>query len=118
MFKNLIIRNFSVNGFGRVLTGPKNEKLVKNLKEGDSVLTPYGKATITKIKVKVVENQYNEMVELNKMLITPNHPIEIFGQEFLPRHTNNIKFHKCNELFDFELDKYHILTINGINVKF
>lgn len=110
------IRRFSVDGFGRVLVGNKVEKLVKNLREGDNVLTPYGLSKILRIEKREVVNGYYEMVEMNRMLITPDNMVEIYGEWTLPRDVKKINFVKCDCLYDLELDRHKVVTINGNNV--
>jgi len=110
-------RRFAVDGFGRVKTGPKMEKLVKNLKKGDEVLTPYGPAKILEVTKQNIPNGFYEMAEFNQMLITPNHPIKIYDEWTLPKEVQEIKFAKCQAIYSVKIDKYHILTINGNNIQ-
>jgi len=109
-------RNFAIDGYGRVKTGLATEKLVKNMKVGDEVLTPHGSAKITHVNKKYTFTGYYELVELNKMLITPEHPIYIYDSWELPKEIKKIEFVKCTELYSFELDKYHVMTVNGNNI--
>ena len=111
------LRSFAVDGFGRVKTAQNAEKLVKNMKIGDQVLTPHGPAKVTNIDKKYTFTGYCELVELNKMLITPDHPIMIYDAWELPKDLKKVEFLKCIELYSFELDKYNVLTINGNNIR-
>ena len=110
-------RSFAVDGFGRVPIGHKTEKLVKNLKEGDEILTPYGIDKIKSITKYNPSTGFAELVEFNKMLITPNHPIKIYDEWILPKEVKEIKFRNCQEMFTFKLNKYDVITINGNNIK-
>lgn len=105
-----------VDGFGRVPISPKLEMLVKSLKKGDSILTPFGSATIKCVLKSKVHQGFLEMTEFNKMLIIPNHPIQIYGEWTLPKEVKEIKFLQCQSLYSFILDKHHIMTINGNNI--
>lgn len=105
------------DGFGRVLIGNKCEKLVKNIQEGDEILTPYGMDKIKSITRFCPNVGYIEVVELNRMLITPEHEIKIYDEWIFPKEMKEIKFMRCSEMFSFKLDKYDVLTINGNNVK-
>ena len=119
MLRNLFqqVRNFSVDGFGRVNVGRGLEKLVKNLRVGDEVMTPQGKARIVNINKKDVVNGFYEMVEFNKMLITQDHEIMIYDEWTLPKDVKKVEFVKCVSLYDFELDNYKIMTVNGNNIR-
>jgi len=119
MLRNLFqqVRNFSVDGFGRVNVGRGLEKLVKNLRVGDEVMTPQGKARIVNINKKDVMNGFYEMVEFNKMLITQDHEIMIYDEWTLPKDVKKVEFVKCVSLYDFELDNYKIMTVNGNNIR-
>ena len=119
MLRNLFqqVRNFSVDGFGRVNVERGLEKLVKNLRVGDEVMTPQGKARIVNINKKDVVNGFYEMVEFNKMLITQDHEIMIYDEWTLPKDVKKVEFVKCVSLYDFELDNYKIMTVNGNNIR-
>ena len=99
--KSLFIRKFSIDGFGyESSTG----KRIKDLKVGD----------IIKEKTKT---GFCEMTGFNKMLITPDHPILIYGEWTKPREVKEIKFVNCRELYDIVLNKHHVITINGNNIR-
>jgi len=106
-----------VDGYGRVNVGRGLEKLVKNLRVGDEVMTPQGVARIVDIDKKEIKNGYYEMVEFNKMLITQDHEIMIYDEWTLPKDVKKVEFVKCCSLYDFELDKNKIMTINGNNIR-
>lgn len=116
MLRNLQRRFFSIDGFGKVLIGKNLEKAVRFLKEGDQVLTPQGEAIITKISKTKTATGYFEMAEFNKMRITGDHLIEIYGEWTPAKDVQKVNFVKCGELYSFELDRHHVLTINGNNI--
>jgi len=122
MLKNIRIflkpncRNF-VDGYGRVPIGNKTEKLVKNLQEGDEVLTPFGIDKIKSITRFYPHTGFAEMVEYNKMLITPEHPIKIHDEWHFPSDFKDVNFYNCSILYKIKLHKYNELTINGNNIK-
>lgn len=109
-------RSFAVDGFGRVPIGNKSEKLVKNLNKGDTIITPYGPDTVREI-IKFTPNGFSFVVEFNKMLITPNHPIKIYDEWSLPKEVKAVKTVQCGEMYDIKLEKYDVLTVNGNNIK-
>ena len=114
--KNHFIRHFSVGGFGRALIGNNKEKLVKNLCEGDNLLTPLGPAKIMKVIKKDIPLGYLEMVELNKMQVTPEHPVYMYDEWVLAQDIQKVAFVKCSTVYSFILDKHHIMTVNGNNI--
>lgn len=116
MFRQLQRRFFSVDGFGRVPIGNKIDKLVKELQIGDEILTPFGNAKILEINMTPVSFGYAELVELNRMLISPTHPIKIYDEWLLPKEVKKPKLTKCYILYSFKLDNHHIMTINGNNI--
>jgi len=111
------IRKFSVDGFGRVKIGLKSEKLVKKLEKGDEVFTPYGPDKIKNIEKIPLAYGFGELVELNKMLISPENPVKIFDEWTLPKEVKKVEFVKCRSLYSISLEKYDTITINGNNVK-
>jgi len=116
MLRNLQKRFFSVDGFGKVLIGKNIEKAVRFLTEGEKILTPYGEATITKISKTKIATGFYELAEFNKMRITGDHFIQIYGEWTPAKEVQKINFVKCSELYSFKLDKHHVMTINGNNI--
>ena len=112
--KSLFIRKFSIDGFGyESSTG----KRIKDLKVGDIIKTPYGESTIINIIKEKTKTGFCEMTGFNKMLITPDHPILIYEEWTKPREVKEIKFVNCRELYDIVLNKHHVITINGNNIR-
>ena len=111
---NIMIRNFSIDGY---CYESSTGKRIKELKIGDLVKTPYGEASIVNIIKEKTHSGFCEMAKFNKMLITPEHHILIYDEWTKPKEVKEIKFVKCKELYDIVLDKYHVITINGNNIK-
>jgi len=106
-----------IDGFGRVPVGNNTEKLVKNIKQGDKVLTPYGIDTVKSITKYFPETALVNMSEFNKMLITPEHPIKIYDEWVLPTEVKESDVCICSTLYRIHLEKYDTITVNGNNIK-
>jgi len=105
-----------INGLSRVTIGNKQEKFIKDIQLGDLLKTPYGIAKVRGIIRKEIPHGFIELAELNKMLIIPNHPIQIYEEWTKPNDVTKINFVKCDCLYGLILDKHHVITVNGNNV--
>lgn len=61
---------------------------------------------------------YTNMLSLNGMKVTPWHPIRINdkGTWNFPAKIGTVILVECDYVYNFVLDKHHIMTINGIDV--
>jgi len=55
-----------------------------------------------------------QLVEINKLLITPWHPVRINNQWKFPYHLGPTTERNCSAVYNFVLETKHIMIINGI----
>jgi hypothetical protein len=124
------------DGFGYVeMADTPYLKMVKDIVKGDKIRNLDGNvATVVCVLKTKIKNGSTDMIILNKLRITPWHPIRYSEEWVIP-----FKFsEKCDNLYiskwefpsnikestrvhidyvyDFILDKHHIVTINGIDI--
>jgi hypothetical protein len=105
------------DGFGNIET-PDGKRLVKHIQEGDYLSTPEGPARVICVIKSLVPNGCTDLVELNGMYITPWHPIRVNGKWYYPCEYSGgiLDMTTCEYVYDFVLDKGHIVNINGNEV--
>jgi len=93
-----------------------SSQLVQNLKRGDLVSTPSGKAAEVLCVLKTIcAGNVADLVELeNNLLITPYHPVRIQNQWTFPCTLSQPKKMTCDAVYSFILKDEHVMIINGI----
>lgn len=106
-----------IDGNGTVkLVGGKT-KLVKELLKGDKIINTDGNvATIRCVIMTKILDGFTPLLSLNGMKITPWHPINLGGFWMFPADVGNVMTMKCDYVYNFVLDKHHIMTVNGVDV--
>jgi len=89
--------------------------LVQNLKRGDLVSTPSGKAAEVLCVFKTIcAGNVADLVELeNNLLVTPYHPVRIQDQWTFPCNLSQPKKMTCDAVYSFILKDEHVMIING-----
>eukprot|EP01022_Parablepharisma_sp_SALTPOND_P021034 TRINITY_DN3995_c0_g1_i1.p1 TRINITY_DN3995_c0_g1~~TRINITY_DN3995_c0_g1_i1.p1 ORF type:complete len:727 (+),score=59.40 TRINITY_DN3995_c0_g1_i1:185-2182(+) len=90
-------------------------KYVKDLVKNDEVVGKCGKAKVVCLVVFPVK-KVMEYVEINKVKLTPKHPIKVGGVWRHPNDVKEIKKGYFEYIYNVVLDKNHVLEINGIEV--
>merc|ERR1719433_1544700 len=91
-----------------------SKRLVRNLRKGDLVQTPKGKASIRCI-IKTVVAPSTELVQLESgLLLTPWHPVKHKGEWTFPATIASITEQKCDAVYSFILDQHHSMIIEGV----
>ena len=90
---------------------------VENLKKGDVIKNSNGNvSTIICVIKTIIKNGECFMVTLpDGTVVTPYHPIDIGGGWMFPIKVAEPVMTKCEYIYNFVLDKHHIITINDVN---
>lgn len=106
-----------VDGDGLVQIFLGNCKKVSELKKGDYIINSDGNvAKIVCIIKTAIENNQIDMVSMNGIKITPYHPVRVSSKWYHPINLGTpIPVH-CDWVYNFVLDKHHIITINDVDV--
>merc|ERR1719229_1173290 len=91
------------DGHNRALLADGSSVLVKDLKQGDEVLTPNGPASIVCI-VKTLVGPETELCQVGDLLLTPWHPIMHEGAWTFPNDVAEQKTVPCEAVYSFVLD--------------
>ena len=92
---------------------------VKDIKKGDEVWTPDGPAKVlcvVRTECLIPEPGKAELVEIGKLVITPNHPIKLGDVWKFPKNVMNVQVLDCGAVYSFVLDQGHVVEIEGIQV--
>ena len=90
-------------------------KFVKNIKKGDTVLTPSGLANVLCVVKSYCKNNKEYLVSFKEGLcITQWHPILINGEWKYPATQELMKCMDCEAVYSLVLDVGHIVYINNI----
>lgn len=93
-------------------------KAVKNISQGDNVMTSERKSTKV---VCVLKHQCKggviKLVEFQAggLLITPYHPVRIQDKWYFPNDLGEAKEYSCDLVFNFVLQEDHIMQVNGVD---
>merc|ERR1719273_2403760 len=90
--------------------------MVKDLKKGDSIWTPGGKATVLCVVKTNMPTGKCDLVSLPKsdLLLTPWHPVRLKGVWKFPADVSCITTQKCDAVYSFVLDSQHVMVINNV----
>jgi hypothetical protein len=106
-----------VDGDGYVKIENGQIKKIYYLKKGDKIINSDGNvATIVCVIKTKVKNGSTSMLSLNQMKVTPFHPIRIDNKWRFPANVGKIRNYNSKYVYNFVLDKHHIMTINGIDI--
>jgi len=110
------IGNGCFHGDCSVLMKNGTQKLVKNIRKGDIIMSPNGPSTVLCTIEFPCKDSKTDLVELEGgLLLTPYHPIRIHGKWNFPCEIAPVlSSRNCHSVFTFVLDKIHIMKINGI----
>ena len=91
------------------------KKQVKAIQKGDKIRSEGGISTvIATIEIISIE-KYIPLVELQGgLLITPKHPVKMFGEWFKPQELGEVRLRKCDKVYNFVMNEGHSMEINGI----
>jgi hypothetical protein len=90
---------------------------VSSLKKGDQIKNNNGDvATIVCVIKTNIRNGYTDMLSIGKLKVTPWHPIKIDGKWKFPADVGVIEPVKCDYVYNFVLDRCHVMTVSGIDV--
>jgi len=103
------------SGEGQIDT-PCGKWFVKEIRANDIVLTPTGPARVHCVIKSKIRGGLYKLVNINGLLITEWHPVRINGKWYFPKEYPLGKFdeYRCEYVYDFVLDKGHIVIINGV----
>lgn len=102
------------DGNGRVKMATCPDVLVKNLKKGDMILNSDGDVAMVVCIIKTIVKHGNlPMVLINGLRVTPYHPIKHNGKWVHPCTIKEPTVVHCDTIYNFVLDKHHIITINN-----
>jgi len=108
--------NVCFDGNCQVLMGDKSLKKVENIKKGDLIYTPNGDVAQIECVVKTCcANSKASLVELEGgLFVTPWHPVRLNGVWKFPSDIGIQKERDCPAVYNFVLDKEHVIMINGV----
>jgi Mg-chelatase subunit ChlD len=91
---------------------------VHEVRSGDYVYSPMNTNKFTKVVcvLKLKINKKIRMCNINDMLITPYHPININNEWKFPYYLTEPILNEIDYVYDFVLESGHIIEINEINV--
>lgn len=91
------------------------KKYAYNIKIGDIVATPTGSAHVTHILICNPNKEFVSFVHFTSGLsIMPYHPIHFGGKWIFPTSIAYPMAFRCDKLYNFVLDKDHIIIANDI----
>jgi hypothetical protein len=108
-------------GDSEVLLSNNGVKLIEEVRQGDFVKTPSGTAVVICVTKTFCANNQTILVNMkNGLRVTPYHPIRYnnewqFPAKLLEDGNNSIDMsnQECNIVYNFVLNKDHIMIING-----
>jgi hypothetical protein len=103
-------------GNNKVLMGDNTRKLVKQVKRGDIVKTSEGNATVTCVVKTVCKDNLTELSVIDKLIVTPWHPIKYNNVWTFPQNVNPARIKQCEAVYSFILDKIHVMIIEDYEV--
>lgn len=91
-------------------------KRVDRLLKDDWVMTPNGSATrvICVLKTECANQETLLCTLKGDLVITPYHPIRREGQWYFPSTLAPVQLLPCSAVYNFVLEKEHIMVINGV----
>jgi hypothetical protein len=105
-----------VDGFGRVEVANGSVSLVKDLVKGDVLISDGQLASIVCIIKTKIKSGYIDMLSINGMKVTPWHPIRINNKWDFPANIGTLIPVNCDYVYNFVLDKHHIMHIGGTDI--
>ena len=84
------------------------------LRRGDLVWTPTGKAKVLHVVEYSLLRPYQPMCQINKLWITPYHPVKINGIWKFPYSLSPIVHRTTSKLYNLVLDSGHSIMISGV----
>jgi hypothetical protein len=104
-------------GDGLVDMADGSKKLVKDIVKGDRVQSDKGAATVECV-LKTNAKRGKLMSTFNGMKVTAWHPIRFDRDDKwqFPTEVEESEMTKIDYVYDFVLDKHHIVNVNGIDV--
>ncbi len=120
---NSLMRSYNNSGGGcivgecNVLMNDKTLKLVKDIRKGDKIFVSENIFATVLCCVKTRIN-YGSKYKISKfdsgLMITPWHPVKINNEWKFPEMLFESEYSDVKEVFNFVLDKHHIMIINNI----
>lgn len=106
------------HGNCRVLTVDGFYKRIDEIKKGELLITNNGfnKSGIGKVICKtktIINNGYTNLVTLNKLKITPTHPILFDNKWIHPKELNGIENIECDAVYNILLDDRGCIDVEG-----
>jgi hypothetical protein len=105
-----------VSGSSIVLMTDHTLKASKDIVKDDLVMGPNGQSATVLCVVKTTfsQNQKVPLVQLSGgLVLTPWHPVRIDGEWKFPCSIGKLAQVECREVYNFVLDKEHVMIING-----
>lgn len=86
---------------------------IKNCSAGMRVATPHGVAKIIAVVVCNSYAKYTAMTQVNRLLITPWHPIKLEGSQkwIFPDNVGHTENRLISTVYNFVLDKHHTVIV-------
>jgi len=105
------------DGEGLVKLSNGSMKKIKDLKKGDELLNSDNQISKVVSLIEIALNSATPLVKLNNVLLTPWHPVRVFGQWEFPINLKSSEIYpNYKTIYNLVLDNYHIVTINGLDV--
>ena len=102
------------NGNGLVRMADRPDVRVKDIRKGHLILNSDGNiATVVCVIKTIIKHGTVSMVLLDNLRVTPYHPIKHNGKWVHPCTIKEPIVVHCDAIYNFVLDKHHIITINN-----
>lgn len=108
--------NLCIDGDCYVLMANGYTKSVKEIKKGDYVMSSNNESACVRcvIRTDCFQNKTHYVKLDEGLLITPWHPVRINGVWKFPQDLGNVIVYDTPSVYNFVLDKLHIMTINNV----
>jgi len=102
------------DGYGWVKYADGSQKMVKQVKKGDLLLTAGDNVAEVVCVVKTeIEDSYPLVTLESGLKLTPYHPILVDGSWEFPIKVAPCAYEPCDAVYNFVLSNGHVMTING-----
>lgn len=103
------------DGLGEVRLANGQQKKVKELTKGDTIVNSSGQTSTVLCLVAIKVQQIIDLVPLNGVKVTPKHPVRHCGVWKFPKDIEAVERQFCSKLYNLILDNHHVVTINGFD---
>jgi len=95
----------------QVLTINNSFKQIDKIVKGDKLIDSKGNINTVVCVIKINGNDI-KLIDIERLLITPYHPIKLNDEWVFPKNVSNIETN-CNSVYNLVLDNNHTIVINN-----